>query len=72
MVDGGANTRSTASSSPPASRSAPAYTRRAGFEIYGRGGLTLTDYWADGMKTLHGFHSHGFPNCFRPPQPTSP
>ena len=41
-----------------------AYTRRAGFEIYGRGGKSLTDYWSDGMKTLHGFYSSGFPNCF--------
>ena len=41
-----------------------AYTRRAGFEIYGRGGQTLTDYWSQGLKTLHGFYSHGFPNCF--------
>jgi len=41
-----------------------AYTRRAGFEIYGRDGTTLTDYWADGLKTLHGFYSSGFPNCF--------
>ncbi len=41
-----------------------AYTRRAGFEVIGRDGRTLTDHWADGMKTLHGFYSHGFPNCF--------
>ncbi|HKM99272.1 MAG TPA: NAD(P)/FAD-dependent oxidoreductase [Candidatus Binataceae bacterium] len=41
-----------------------AYTRRAGFEIYGRGGKSLTEYWADGLKTLHGFYSNGFPNCF--------
>ena len=41
-----------------------AYTRRAGFEVIGRGGVTLTDYWTGGMKTLHGFYSHGFPNCF--------
>lgn len=41
-----------------------AYTRRAEFEVYGRGGLCLTDYWAKGMKTHHGFLSHGFPNCF--------
>jgi cyclohexanone monooxygenase len=40
------------------------YTRRAAFEIYGRGGKALTEYWADGMKTLHGFCSAGFPNCF--------
>ncbi|MBV8053691.1 MAG: NAD(P)/FAD-dependent oxidoreductase [Deltaproteobacteria bacterium] len=40
------------------------YTRRAEFEVYGRGGISLTDYWAKGMKTFHGFLSHGFPNCF--------
>ncbi|MGH6909592.1 MAG: flavin-containing monooxygenase [Phenylobacterium sp.] len=41
-----------------------AYTRRAGFEIYGKDGKTLTDHWGSGPKTLHGFYSHGFPNCF--------
>jgi len=41
-----------------------AWTRRAGYEVIGMGGVTLTDYWADGMKTFHGFSSHGFPNCF--------
>jgi cyclohexanone monooxygenase len=41
-----------------------AYTRRSEFEVYGRGGLTLTDYWAEGMKTHYGFLSHGFPNLF--------
>ena len=41
-----------------------AYTRRAEFEVYGRGGLSLGDYWANGMKTYHGFLSNGFPNCF--------
>jgi cyclohexanone monooxygenase len=41
-----------------------AYTRRAGFEIHGRGGRTLSDHWKDGLRTLHGFFSHGFPNCF--------
>jgi cyclohexanone monooxygenase len=41
-----------------------AYTRRAEFEVYGRGGLPLSDYWAKGMKTHYGFLSHGFPNCF--------
>jgi len=40
------------------------YTRRAGFEIYGRGGQTLSDHWAKGLRTLHGAMSHGFPNCF--------
>ncbi len=41
-----------------------AYTRRAEFEVYGRGGVSLSDYWAKGMKTYHGFLSHGFPNLF--------
>jgi cyclohexanone monooxygenase len=41
-----------------------AYTRRAEFEIYGRDGRTLTAHWADGPRTLHGYYSHGFPNCF--------
>jgi len=41
-----------------------AYTHRAGFEVYGRDGTTLTDYWAGGMKTLHGMSAHNFPNCF--------
>jgi cyclohexanone monooxygenase len=41
-----------------------AYTRRAEFEVYGRDGLPLSDYWTDGMKTYHGFLSNGFPNCF--------
>jgi cyclohexanone monooxygenase len=40
------------------------YTRRAGHEVIGRGGLTLTEKWADGVSTLHGMHSRGFPNCF--------
>lgn len=38
--------------------------RRAGFETTGRDGLTLTDYWEDGMRSLHGIHVHGFPNAF--------
>lgn len=40
------------------------YTRRSGYEVYGRGGLTLTEKWRDGAATLHGLHSRGFPNCF--------
>jgi cyclohexanone monooxygenase len=41
-----------------------AYTRRAGYEVHGRGGQTLSDYWSNGLKTLHGFYAHGFPNLF--------
>jgi len=40
------------------------YTRRAGYEVYGRDGVSLTEKWADGARTLHGFHTTGFPNCF--------
>ena len=40
------------------------YSRRTGFEIVGRDGLTLTDKWRDGVRTLHGLSVHGFPNCF--------
>ncbi len=40
------------------------YTRRAGYDIVGRGGQTLSEHWADGIRTLHGLTSHGFPNCF--------
>ena len=38
--------------------------RRTGFETVGRDGLTLTDYWAEGMKSKHGINVHNFPNAF--------
>jgi cyclohexanone monooxygenase len=40
------------------------YTRRSGFELTGRGGRTLSETWSKGVRTLHGFHVHGFPNAF--------
>ena len=40
------------------------FQRVSGFEIYGRDGLSLSDKWADGIRTLHGMHIHRFPNCF--------
>jgi len=40
------------------------YTRRAGYDIVGRGGMTLSQYWADGLKTFYGLNAHHFPNCF--------
>ena len=40
------------------------YTRRSGYEVTGRDGRTLTEYWADGMLSMHGIHVHGFPNLF--------
>ncbi|MEL7028749.1 MAG: NAD(P)/FAD-dependent oxidoreductase, partial [Pseudomonadota bacterium] len=39
------------------------YTRRAGYDVTGRGGLRLSDYWADGMQTFQGHFARGFPNC---------
>ncbi|MFI9761571.1 flavin-containing monooxygenase [Streptomyces sp. NPDC051963] len=33
--------------------------------VHGRGGITLTEAWRQGPKTLHGFYSHGFPNLFQ-------
>ena len=40
-----------------------AHTRRAGYDMTGRDGVTLSEYWADGMRTMHGMHVHGFPNA---------
>jgi cyclohexanone monooxygenase len=41
-----------------------AFTRRAGYEIFGRKGLPLSEKWEKGRSTFHGFQSRGFPNCF--------
>ncbi len=40
------------------------YTRRAGYDVIGRDGLRLSEKWADGIRTLHGLHTRGFPNLF--------
>jgi cyclohexanone monooxygenase len=40
------------------------YTRRSGYELYGRDGVSLSEKWKDGVSTFHGFLSRGFPNCF--------
>jgi len=40
------------------------FTRRLGFEVTGRGGLTLTQKWKDGASTFHGLFTRGFPNLF--------
>jgi cation diffusion facilitator CzcD-associated flavoprotein CzcO len=40
------------------------YTRRAGYDVTGRGGVKLSEHWSAGMRTLHGMHVHGFPNLF--------
>ena len=41
-----------------------AYTRRAGYDAFGRGGRALSEHWEDGTRSLHGMSSHGFPNLF--------
>ena len=38
--------------------------RTAGFDAVGRNGQRLSDYWAEGMQSLHGIHVRGFPNLF--------
>ena len=40
------------------------YTKRSGFDVVGRGGVSLAAKWTNGLRTLHGLQSHGFPNCF--------
>ena len=38
---------------------------RSGFETVGRNGVTLSEYWENGMRSLHGLNVHNFPNAFR-------
>ena len=38
-----------------------AFTRRIGYDLTGRDGRSLSAYWADDMRSLHGMHVHGFP-----------
>ena len=40
------------------------YTRRAGYDIVGRDGMSLSQKWSEGLRTLHGLQTNGFPNCF--------
>ncbi|MDB5576821.1 MAG: monooxygenase [Bradyrhizobium sp.] len=40
------------------------YRRRSGFDLVGRAGVRLSEHWADGMRSKHGIHVHGFPNAF--------
>ncbi len=41
-----------------------AYAGQIGFEIRGRDGVTLSERWSEGTRTLHGMQSRGFPNLF--------
>ncbi|MEM1035552.1 MAG: NAD(P)/FAD-dependent oxidoreductase [Pseudomonadota bacterium] len=40
------------------------FHEQTGFDPVGRGGQMLSELWADGIRTLHGVHIHGFPNLF--------
>ncbi|MEE4300069.1 MAG: NAD(P)/FAD-dependent oxidoreductase, partial [Pseudomonadales bacterium] len=40
------------------------FERRAGYDTIGKNGEKLSDHWANGMRTKHGQHVHGFPNLF--------
>lgn len=40
------------------------FERRSGYDMIGRNGLKLSEHWAEGMRTKHGTHVHGFPNAF--------
>ncbi len=36
--------------------------RRAGYQVYGEGGVALSDKWRAGVSTMFGMHTNGFPN----------
>jgi len=38
--------------------------RRVDFDIIGRNDQSLFDYWSEGIRTLHGHSTRGFPNWF--------
>jgi cyclohexanone monooxygenase len=40
------------------------YVDRAGYDITGRNGRRLSQYWAEGLRTFHGVAIDGYPNCF--------
>ena len=40
------------------------YVARAGFDLVGEDGTTLSDKWGRQVATFQGLISHGFPNCF--------
>ncbi|WP_156517551.1 flavin-containing monooxygenase [Rhodococcus sp. LB1] len=40
------------------------YTHLTGFEITGRAGTPLSQHWSEGVRTLHGMSTDGFPNMF--------
>jgi cation diffusion facilitator CzcD-associated flavoprotein CzcO len=40
------------------------YVRRAGYDTVERAGLQLSEKWKDGLRTVHGLQTEGFPNAF--------
>lgn len=40
------------------------FVGRSGYDVSGRGGVKLSEYWKDAMRTLHGLQVHHFPNMF--------
>ncbi|KAK3055853.1 hypothetical protein LTR09_003087 [Extremus antarcticus] len=40
------------------------FSHRSNMEVYGRDGKTITETWKNGARTLHGWTTRGFPNCF--------
>ncbi|MEV4457230.1 hypothetical protein [Microbispora sp. NPDC049633] len=40
------------------------YTRRVDYDMTDHDGVKLSEYRAEGMRTLHGTHMHGFPDAF--------
>jgi cation diffusion facilitator CzcD-associated flavoprotein CzcO len=46
------------------------FARRCGHTIVGRGGVTIAEKWKDGVLSLHGMTTRGFPNMFFTPAPS--
>lgn len=40
------------------------WVQRSGYHVKGRGGVTLQEKWEDGVSTLFGCATNGFPNLF--------
>ncbi|MEO6124101.1 MAG: NAD(P)/FAD-dependent oxidoreductase [Ilumatobacteraceae bacterium] len=40
------------------------FEQRNGYDPLGAHGKRLSEHWANGMRTKHGTHAHGFPNLF--------
>ncbi len=45
------------------------FQRRAGHPIVGRNGIDMEAKWRDGVRSLHGLMTSGFPNFFTMPNP---